>query len=398
MSRRTFALVALELAAVVAGCGPNEKLSQWDPNSKDYGKPLPPGKLALRKITPDMYPDFGLGFNNKDGLAEAIRNSIAYMHKPSSQKYYPYGDITHARALASLEHFLKVLQTANSPQALHQAVCNEFDVYQSVGCDDQGTVLYTGYYTPIFDGSRQRTETFKYPIYRCPPDLAKDEEGNCTGRRNPDGSVTPGYPTRQEIEQNRLFDGLEIAWLQHPFEAYVITVQGSAKLRLPEGSMYELGYAANNGHTYVPIAMALLSEGKITKEELSLQTLLRFFHSNPTGVTYQYAWKNPRYVFFKEAPGGPFGSLGQPVTPFRSLATDKQIFPRACLAYYQTNLPRPGSQAQGPYASFACDQDTGGAIRAAGRCDVFMGVGQDAEAIAGRTYSEGKLYYIFLKA
>ena len=104
-------------------------------------------------------------------------------------------------------------------------------------------------------------------------------------------------------------------------------------------------------------------------------------------------------MFFKEAPGGPFGSIGVPVTPFRSIATDKQVFPRACLAYVTTKLPTnyDGKVAQGAFNSFACDQDTGGAIRAAGRCDVFMGVGPSAEAIAGRTGSEGALYYVFVK-
>jgi membrane-bound lytic murein transglycosylase A len=104
-------------------------------------------------------------------------------------------------------------------------------------------------------------------------------------------------------------------------------------------------------------------------------------------------------VFFKEAPGGPFGCLGVSVTPFRSLATDKDVFPRACLAFATISGPAEGAKlAQSPFrATFACDQDRGAAIRAAGRCDVFMGVGPSAEALAGRTYSEGKLYYIFLK-
>ena len=193
-------------------------------------------------------------------------------------------------------------------------------------------------------------------------------------------------------------DGQEIAYLRTPFEAYVVTVQGSAKLRLPDGGMYELGYAANNGHTYTPISRAMIETGAIKKEDLSLQTLLRYFQQHPD-KTYSYCWKNDRYVFFKEAPGGPFGSVGQPVTPFRSIATDKQVFPRACLAYVTAKLPTnyDNKIVQAPFNSFACDQDTGGAIRAAGRCDVFMGVGPTAEAIAGRTGSEGALYYIFVK-
>jgi membrane-bound lytic murein transglycosylase A len=354
--------------------------------------------LALRKIDPKDYPDFGRGFGNRAGLEQAIQHSLSYLAKPSSQKYFPYGDISHDRAVRSLQRFLDVLHSANSPEALNQAIRQDFDVYQSVGCDDRGTVFFTGYYCPIFDGRKQREGQFKYPLYSLPPDLVKDEEGQALGRRRSDGGIDPTYPTRREIEQGRMLDGLEIAYLKSPFEAYVVTVQGSAKLRLGDGSIYELGYAGNNGHNYTPVAMIMVNDGVIGRDEVSLQTMLRYFGQHPEKV-YPYCWKNDRYVFFKEAPGGPFGSLNTPVLPFRSVATDKEVFPRACLAFLVTKLPQVsgGSVVQQPYAGFACDQDTGGAIRAAGRCDVFMGVGPPAEAIAGRTGAEGAFYYVFVK-
>lgn len=392
-------LAPLFLITVLTACEKTPELGAFQPpKEKDYSKPLAPGQLALRKIGPERYPDFGLGFNNRIGLKRAVEYSLQYMAKPSSQKYFPYGDITHERAVRSMQHFLQVLDTAQSPQQLNEMIRRDFDVYESVGCDDNGTVFFTGYYTPIFEGRRQRDERFKYPLYRLPSDLMKDSEGNAIGRRRPDGGTDPKYPSRQEIEQGRLLDGLEIAYLKTPFEAYVITVQGSAKLKLNDGSIYELGYAGNNGYDYNPIAKQMIADGKIRREDLSLQTLLRYFEQHP-GDVYKYAWLNPRYVFFKEAPGGPFGSIGVPVTDLRSIATDKQVFPRACVAFFSTKLPVvQGSQVQQvPYAAFACDQDTGGAIRAAGRCDIFMGIGPSAEAVAGRTGSEGHLYYIFIK-
>ena len=396
---RVAVVVVMSLGLVfLCGCPPAQTMEPFKPEVKDYGKPLPPGALALRKIDPKDYPDFGLGFDNRAGLEQAIQNSLAYLAKPSSQKYFPYGDISHDRAVASLKRFLEILHSASSPQALNQAIRTEFDVYQSVGYNDRGVVYFTGYYTPIFEGRKERDGQFRYPLYAAPKDLLKDEDGNCLGRQRPDGGTDPAYPTRRQLEEGRLLDGTEIAYLASPFEAYVITVQGSAKLRLPGGSMYELGYAANNGYTYTPISKAMIADGAIKKEELSLQTLLQYFRQHPER-TYGYCWKNDRYVFFKEAPGGPFGSLGQPVTPFRSIATDKQVFPRACLAYVTAKLPMNYNDkiVQAPFNSFTCDQDTGGAIRAAGRCDVFMGVGPAAEAIAGRTGAEGALYYIFVK-
>jgi membrane-bound lytic murein transglycosylase A len=387
------------VALMLAGCEkPPTALLPYEPPKKDYNKALPPGSLALRKIGPERYPDFGLGFAERAGLREAVLHSIQYMSKPSSQKYYPYGDITHARALASLYRFLEVIDSAPSAEALNQTIRNEFDVYESVGCDDAGTVYFTGYYTPIFEGRKQPDARFRYPLYGLPPDLVKDEEGQTLGRRLPDGTVAPSYPTRRQIEEGRLLDGYEVAWVSSPFEAYVITVQGSAKLRLADGTLYELGYAGNNGHEYTPISEAMIRDGVIRREDLSLQTLLQYFRQHPEQV-YHYAWKNARYVFFKEAPGGPYGSIGVPVTPFRSLATDKQVFPRACVAFVTTTVPQSygGSITQRPFNSFALDQDTGGAIRAAGRCDIFLGIGPGAEALAGRTGAEGHLYYIFVK-
>ncbi len=384
---------------VLGSCAKPAELEAYKPPAKDYGKPLPPGALALRKIDPKDYPDFGEGYHSRARLEEAIRNSLNYMHKKSSERYYPYGDISHQRAVASLERFLDVLQRASSPESLNDTIRREFDVYQSVGCDDCGTVLFTGYYTPIFDGRREREGAYRYPLYKMPPDLVKDEEGNILGHKTPSGGMAPGYPTRQQIEQGRILDGYEIAYLKSPFEAYVATVQGSAKVRLADGSLYELGYAANNGHEYNPAWKAMVENGAIRRDEVSLQRLLQYFAEHPNEI-YAYCWTNPRYVFFQELPGGPRGSLNEPVIPYRSIATDKKVFPRACLAFVKTTLPvaaAGGQVAQQPYAGFACDQDTGGAIRAAGKCDIYMGVGSQAEALAGRTAAEGKLYYIFIK-
>lgn len=400
MSRLVVPGVVLIGLALPTGCEkPADELRAYRPPEKvDYHKPLSPGALALRRIAPEDYPDFGRGFDERAGLAQAVRHSLDYLGKPSSRRYFPYGEITHERAVASLRRFLEILDAAKSPEALNQAIRREFDVYQSVGCDDRGTVFFTGYYCPIFDGRRQRDQEFRYPLYRLPPDLVKDEEGRTLGRRTPAGGLEPTYPTRRQIEEGRLLDGWEIAWLKSSFEAYVVTVQGSAKLRLGDGALLEVGYAGNNGHEYTPVSAAMIAGGVIGRNQLSLQTLIRYFAEHP-GQTCHYCWKNDRYVFFKEAPGGPFGSLNTPVTLFRSVATDKEVFPRACLAFISTDLPRIYDEevVQLPYAGFVLDQDTGGAIRAAGRCDVFMGVGPEAEAVAGRTGAEGSLYYLFVR-
>ena len=148
----------------------------------------------------------------------------------------------------------------------------------------------------------------------------------------------------------------------------------------------------------MPVGLKLVEDGKIGSNELSLSRMIEFFRQYPGEVTY-YTHMNPRYVFFGHRPGGPFGSLNERVTPYRTIATDKEIYPRACVAFVQTALPAREGEAivQKRYEAFALDQDTGGAIRAPGRCDIFLGTGDAPGELAGRTTAEGRLYYIFLK-
>lgn len=365
----------------------------------DYSAPLPSGQLALREvIDPTRIPDFSSGFTFRTGLAGAVDRSLSYLSKPSSRAYFPYGDITHERAVTSLEAFREALAQARNGDELDDLVRERFDVYESVGYNGTGTVFFTGYYCPIFDARRVRDEKFRYPLYGLPDDLLKDPEGNCIGRRSSDGGVVPQYYDRREIETSLPLAGKEIVWLSNPFEAYIVSVQGSAKLRMEDGSLFEIGYSANNGYDYVSIGLKLVEDGKIPANELSLKRMIEFFKTYPNEVHY-YTHMNPRYVFFAPRPGGPFGSLNEVVTPYRTIATDKEVYPRACVAFVQTTLPgrENGHMTQKTYHAFALDQDTGGAIRAPGRCDIFLGTGDASGELAGRTAAEGRMYYIFLK-
>ena len=396
MSRAALVAVLSIVSAFLTGCPPPAKMEPFKPE-KDYGKALPPGQMALRKIPLEQYPDFSRGFAYRNNLEQAVRYSLQYMSKPSSEHFFPYLDISHQRAVKSLEAFLQVLREAQSPEQLNQLIRDRFEVYESVGYDGNGVVFFTGYYTPIFDGRKQPDSVFRYPLYGAPVDLLKGEDGAIVGRRAPDGRTVP-YFSRREIEEQKLLEGHEIAWLKDPFEVYVVTVQGSAKLRLADGSLWDLGYAGNNGLDYVSVPQKMIAEGAMKPNELSLQTMIRYFHAHPDKVQY-YTWMNPRYVFFQEVTGGPWGCLGVPVTTRHSVATDKTVFPRACVAFVDTQVGYvDGDQVrQATYAAFACDQDRGGAIRAAGKCDIYMGIGPDAEAIAGRTAAEGRLYYVFIR-
>jgi membrane-bound lytic murein transglycosylase A len=372
------------------GCQqPAEPLPQPE-ISKDYDRPLPPGRAALRRLTdPSRIPDFGDAWYKAKGvgLRRAIQHSIDYLKKPSSQSRFPVGSITHEQAMASLEVFLALLDHAGSPEALDDLVRDNFDVYISVGCDDAGTVLFTGYYSPIFDGSLERTDRFRFPLYRLPPGFEKNEDGEPVGGP---------WHTREEIETRDLLAGNEIIWLGDRFETYVISVQGSGFIRLPDGSLYEIGYAGHNGYDYTPIRKMMVADGVIDRYKLSLDTMIRYFKDHPQDLDV-YLHQNKRYIFFQETRGGPFGCLGQPVTPYHSIATDKDIFPPGCLAFVDTQIPNVPGQSMRRFRNFVLDQDRGAAIRAPGRCDIYMGVGAEAGKKAGFTFSEGRLYYLFAK-
>ena len=394
MKKRILILV-VSFIVVFSGC----KTTPPEKPKTPYDRPLPPGQSALRKITnPHEIPDFSMACLDLAGLQTAIGHSINYLQKPSSQQFYPIGEITHSMALESLKALAEMLNSGLAGAQLNQAIRQRFDVYMSIGCDDQGTVLFTGYYTPIFPGSLTRTERFRHPLYKQPDDLVKGPDGMILGRRLPDGQIGP-YPSRAVIEDSRMLCGKELIWLSDPFEAYIAHVQGSAKLRLPNGELTTVGYTANNGHEYQSVAQELVKDGKIPADRISLAAMIDYFKRYKDQVS-TYVRRNARFVFFQKEDGPPRGCLNEPVTAYRSLATDKSIFPRGSLTFIATNLPRAigGRVANQVYSGFALDQDAGGAIRAPGRCDVYMGEGDLAGRLAGQTYQEGRLYYLFLKS
>ena len=385
-----FCLLLIVVFLVPAGCQkrPPAVLTVHPVPQKDYYRPLPPGELALRKIVdPGQIPDYTKACSDTEGLQEAIANSLNYLAKPSSKKFYPYGGITYEQAVRSLQELKKLVAAGLSPRQMNSALRERFDTYISVGCDDQGTVLFTGYYTPIFDGSPVRTDRFKYPLYKPSADLLKGADGTILGQRGPDGRISK-YPSREEIQKSNVLAGNELVWLSDPFEVYIVHVQGSAKIRLPDGRIETVAYAAHNGWEYQGIVQKMMADGKFAGKNVNLRAMIDYFKAHPDEVD-MYVNKNPRFVFFRSQESEPRGSLNEPVTPLRTIATDKSIYPRAMFAFAAVELDTP--------VGFVLDQDTGGAIRAAGRCDVYMGVGDKAGELAGGTYREGNLYYLFIK-
>ncbi|MBC8329318.1 MAG: murein transglycosylase A [Planctomycetes bacterium] len=365
----------------------------------DFAIELAPGELGLVKLRPeDSPPDFSPGWYQRDELAATVLNSLSYLAAPSSRGFFPYGPITHEHMVRSLERFLELIETARSAEEFNQSIQDEFDVWMARGGQDRGDVLFTGYGRPILNGSRTRGGPFQFPLHGLPDDLVKGADGSILGRRTASGETVPYYSHRELLDNGHL-EGKELVWVDDAFDAFSAHVQGSCLVELPDGSFLELGYAGKNGHEYRSVGLALVDEGRIPRSQLSLTALRQYFRDNPSEVD-RVLPMNPSFVFFQKSEGGPFGCLGRQVLAMRSVATDKDVFPRAGVVFCEVRLPSidPGGQlVQRPQRFFAADQDRGGAIRSAGRCDVFLGTGEEAMARAGHVLALGRMYYLFLR-
>ncbi|MGI9013419.1 MAG: MltA domain-containing protein [Phycisphaerales bacterium] len=393
-----FAIVIL----LASGCKTAAPIEE----APDYSRQLGPGESALRRITdPARMPNLAAAWDRSreyEGfLMQAIDKSLVWFAAPSSQQFFPMqaGDrtITHALAQASVEMFRDVIDTAPDAFAFEQEVNARFDVFESVGYDNQGTVLYTGYYAPVFNASNIRTSRFTAPLYRRPADLVTDPvTGKPLGRKAETGEIVPYY-TRKEINDAQMFAGSELVWLEDELSAYIIHVNGSAKLRMADGSTMYVGYAGKTDRPYYGLGRSMLDEGILNERTLSLPAIRNEFRKNPDRVI-ELMNRNENYVFFTtyQESNWPAGSLGVQVTEEASLATDKEIYPRGGVVLVDTEAVTLSYNTR-PFLQFMLDQDTGGAIKAPGRADIFMGTGETAEILAGGQYAEGRLFYFFLK-
>ncbi|MEZ2276139.1 MAG: murein transglycosylase A [Microcoleus sp.] len=332
---------------------------------------------------------------DKASLLKSIDYSLGYLDSAAAANAYgryQVAGITRDRVRRSLDRFRQLVVNSTTPSQLQESVKREFVFYKSIGKDGQGTVAFTGYFQPIYAASRTQTAEYRYPLYRVPPNIA---------------SWPKPHPTRLELEgadalqgSKGLLRGLELVWLRDRFQAFLIHVQGSAKLQLPDGDVMTVGFAGKTSHSYTGVGRELVKDGKFTLEQLNLPKLTEYFANFPEEMN-KYLPKNQSFVFFRDTQGSPaIGSLGVPVTAERSIATDKSLMPPGALALISTKLPYPNAEGkleQNKVNRYVLDQDTGGAIKGAGRVDVFMGTGNLAGDRAGFINSTGELYYPLLK-
>jgi membrane-bound lytic murein transglycosylase A len=253
------------------------------------------------------------------------------------------------------------------------------------------------------------TEEYRYPLYAKPADLIAatlvsvvPELKSETVYGRAVGEQFLPYYTRREIDQGGALRsrGLELAWVKDPVDLFFLHVQGSGIIHFPDGTQLSVGYTAQNGLPYRSIGRFLIDNGKLSREEMSMQRLRRYLTEHPDERDEILAY-NESYVFFQVLRDGPLGSLGVPVTAGRTVATDWRLFPKGALALIQTQIPIIDEAGRlkswRPVTRFVLNQDTGGAIRGPQRGDLYFGTGDQAGGLAGYMNSSGRMFFLRAK-
>jgi len=287
------------------------------------------------------------------------------------------------------------------------AAADFFIGYFETAVVGSGNGYVTGYYEPEIAGSRTRQPGFDVPVYGVPPDLVHARTGDAPlkpngqtpfGRYDDSGHFQPYYP-RADIDQGVLAGkGLEIAWAADPVEFFFLQIQGSGRLKAPDGSVMRISYAADNGQDYTGIGSIMRMKGLIGtgpgQYPGSMQGIIRYIREHPDDGRALMG-QNKSWVFFREITGdGPIGALGVPVRPHVSLAADPLFVPLGAPVLLTMDPALAGATlANGLWVA----ADTGGAIKGANRFDTFWGAGEDARAIAGGMAGHGQALVLLPK-
>ena len=269
---------------------------------------------------------------------------------------------------AEWKSICKFAKTAPDARAFFEAF------FQPVMIEDGEPMLFTGYFEPELRGSKTQGGPYQYPIYKLPPDHVAGQ----------------AYLTRKQIEENRPLagKGLEIAWLADPVDLFFLQVQGSGRIRLPDGGGMRVGYGGKNGHEYSSVGQELVRRGTYEPHQVSAQVIRNWVKNNPNDGR-ELLWVNDSYVFFREvsevpADKGPLGAMNRSITTMRSIAVDPAFTKLGTPVYIE-------KEGATPLRRLMIAQDTGSAIKGAQRADIFYGTGENAGRTAGRIKDGGRM-------
>ncbi len=379
--------------------------------------PIHRGKItepqnALEKVSKWDAPNFSDDLDMAS-LSKAAGRSLHYLNKLPKDRivYFGKDGRTVGEMIDSMKTFIKIMNEETSPKKINRILKTRFDIYQTPRRDKENRpVLFTGYYEPVLDGSLKKTETYKYPIYKKPGDMITLDLGSFHPRykgkrlvgRMGGGTFLP-YHSRKAIESKAALadEALEMVWLADPVESFFLHIQGSGKIRLRDGRTLSVNYAASNGRVYRSIGRLFIKEGILSREEVNLESIKNFLGTHPEEQERILNY-NESYVFFRKVEEGPIGSLSEPVTAGRSIATDSALFPKGALAFIETEVPILDEEGRlegwRNVSRFVLNQDTGGAIKGPGRVDLFFGSGEKPGKAAGYMKQNGRLYFLIKKS
>ncbi|MEA2038855.1 MAG: MltA domain-containing protein [Thermodesulfobacteriota bacterium] len=362
--------------------------------------------VPVHFFSPAFHDDMDL-----ESLALAIKRNTEYLNRLDPEETFQYGPhrFTCQEVLNSQKALLEIMAENPDPDEFNKKIKDRFKIYRAAGRVGNTNVLFTGYFEPTYEASTTRDQTFKYPVYGKPDDLLTIDlstfKNRFKGERvtaRLDGREIVPYYSRRDIDMGKALEarGLEIAWLKDPVDVAFLQIQGSGRLRLPDGKTMMVGYIASNGRPYRSIGRYILDKGLLPKEEMSMQGIRRCLSEHPE-MLQEILNHNPSYVFFQVQDNAPLGNLNVPVTPGRSVALDSKLFPKGALGFISCKKPVVNEQGEitewKTFSRFVLNQDTGGAIKGAGRADLFWGSGPYAEIAAGHLQHEGELYILIKK-
>ena len=260
--------------------------------------------------------------------------------------------------------------------------------------DNAGFV--TGYYEPVVNGSRTQTEEYSVPIYRRPSNLFvrgfKQSAGSLPNRgqvfRKIGRRKLVPYYDRAEIEDGILTGrGLEICWVKSHTDLLFIQIQGSARIKLDDGSTLRINYDSHNGHPYMPVGRILIERGIVPRDQMSMQRIRAYMDESPENAK-ELRRQNRSYIFFREVKlsdqDEAVGAQGVPLTAGRSIAVDKALHVYGTPFFIEGTLPIESEQSQTAFRRLMVAQDTGSAIVGPARADIYFGAGVEAGKVSGR--------------
>jgi len=318
---------------------------------------------------------------------------------------FPFGDgkISASQIKESAELLLGIMEKAKSQKEFNRLIQENFFIFKARGEDSAGKVLFTGYYTPVVEGSFEKKGPYRFPLYLKPDDLKVADLGIFDPYLKGEkifyridfsrGEIVPYWSTKEIVEEKVLEGrGLEFIYLKDELDRFVLMLEGSGKVVLESGDTLWVRYAATNGRPYTSVASLVLEEG-IFGENLSLEKMREYFSRYPEKMR-QYLLRNERFIFFSpdKSKSGAVGATGVLLTPGISVAVDRRIFPLGALAYIEYRDKKKGRWER----RFVFCQDTGGGIKGPGRADIYFGEGKIAQENAA-IKEWGCLYFLVKK-